>query len=226
MRKSVKKHYQHVASFVGLANLGWNEILLRDRFPLLVELEPLGEHRALLKRIDHEVEKRLPAVRELADVPALFFSRCKECSPETMRQVHSFALVRRVFDSLNFLTGTAALSAPGAQFTQFSLQVKKTENGSLARVHDPYEDFLIALEGCDLRRLLSCPVCRRFFVAFRLDQKACSRGCANRLRVSRFRKKQPEYLANRKFRKRTGLKAVRRGRHRITALHRGLIGDA
>ena len=43
-----------------------------------------------------------------------------------------------------------------------------------------------------------------------------------RLRVEKFRNKQSEYLANRKFRKRTGLKALRR---RIIALGEAIEPD-
>jgi hypothetical protein len=92
----------------------------------------------------------------------------------------------------------------------------------MLRVHDPYEDFLAVLSDCDLQRLRACPVCRRFFVAWRMDQTACNPRCANRLRVARFRQKQPQYSANRKFRKRTGLGAVRHGRHQLMELNQAL----
>jgi len=106
-----------------------------------------------------------------------------------------------------------------AQVSLISLQVIATESGEVARIHDKYEDFLTALDGRDLRRLRACPVCSRFFVAMRSDQKACRRACANNLRVRQFRKKQPEYVKNRKFRKKTGIPALRKGRNKLIALH-------
>jgi len=131
--------------------------------------------------------------------------------------------VRRVFDSLTFLVDARVNQMQGVCWTPVSLQTARTANGTVIRMHDSYEDFLATLDGRDLQRLRACPVCRRFFLALRLDQKACASGCANRLRVQRFRQKKDEYLSNRKFRTRTGLKAVRHGRNQLLALHRALI---
>jgi hypothetical protein len=111
----------------------------------------------------------------------------------------------------------------GTCWIPVSLQTSRTGNGTMSRIHDPYEDFLAALDGRDLKRLRACPVCRRYFLAMRLDQKACTSGCANRFRVQKFRQKKDEYLSNRKFRTRTGLTAVRHGRNQVLALHQALI---
>jgi hypothetical protein len=77
----------------------------------------------------------------------------------------------------------------------------------------PYEEFLAALVGRDLSRVRSWAACWRIFIALRSDQKACTPRCADRFRVEKFRGKQPEYLENRKFRRRTGLAPLRTGRH-------------
>jgi len=218
MRISVRKHYVLLNSFVGLANLGWNELVQHNSLPLVHELTP-DQHRGLLRRLDRAIASRYPAARPLAQVPPLFLPAWGRWPRARWREVHAYFLVRRVFDSIEFLSRGLELPKPGMLLTQLSLQVEPTQDRTIVRIHDPYEDFLRALDGKDLRRLRSCPVCRRFFVAWRSDQKSCNLRCANRLRVSKFRQKQPEYLAGRKFRKRTGLKAVRHVRHNIMDLH-------
>jgi hypothetical protein len=79
------------------------------------------------------------------------------------------------------------------------------------------------LDGCDLSKLKRCPVCSRPFMTKRKDQKGCSPRCANVERVRRSRKNAEEYEDNRKFRRRTGLQAIR-GRPRIdpVVLHEAL----
>ena len=218
MRISVRKHYALLNSFVGLANLGWNELVQHNSFPLADALKPDAEHRGLLRRIDGAIASRYPAVRPLAQVPPLFLPGWGRWPRARWRELHAYFLVRRVFDSLEFLSHRPKPPKTGMQLTQLSLQVEPARDHTIVRIHDPYEDFLHELEGKDLRRLKSCPVCRRFFVAWRFDQKSCNRRCANRLRVSKIRQKQPEYLAGRKFRKRTGLRAVRHRRDKIVDL--------
>jgi hypothetical protein len=138
------------------------------------------------------------------------------------RQLHAFALVRRVFDSLQFIVRDTGIDTVGAMPAGVLLQVERN-NGKILRVRDPYEDFLAALVDRDLSRVRFCPQCSCFFIALRSDQVGCNTRCANLLRVNKFRKKQTEYQENRKFRKRTGLTALQRGRHRTLALHETLI---
>lgn len=139
------------------------------------------------------------------------------------QRLHCYALVRKLFDSLLFLTSTSARPTTGTRQIPLTLQVSVGTEGSISRVRDPYEDFLAELTHAgDLRRLRSCPACRRFFVAWRHDQKACDRRCANLVRVNKFRQKNVEYAANRKFRKRAGLKAVRKGRQQLMRLTEAL----
>jgi hypothetical protein len=133
--------------------------------------------------------------------------------------------VRRVFDSLQFLLRDTGIATVGGTLVGVSLQVRR-ENGTILRVRDPYEDFLAALVGRDLGRVRFCAKCVRIFIAYRSDQKTCSTRCANRFRVEKFRRKQPEYEKNRMFRKRTGLAPLRKGRHRTIALHEALKTDA
>jgi len=222
MRKNVRKHYKRLARFVALANLGCDEILLRGDFPTLQQLKPEAEHLPLLCRISRAFNSRFRALQPSAEVPPLFFGSWLSCSAEVRQQLYNYALVRRVFDSLRFFTEALGSSKSGGQFTMLCLAIKAAKDGTMLRVRDPYEDFLTAVSECDLRRVRSCPMCRHFFVAWRIDQKACGTRCANQLRVARFRMKQPEYLANRKFRKRTGLTAVHNGRQKLIALHQAL----
>jgi hypothetical protein len=224
MRIGVKKHYKELAEFVRLANLAWGEILSGDEFPRFGELAPLAKHRELLKRIDRLLERSFPSIEPLSDLPPFFLPRWNQWPRSQWRQLHAFALVRRVFDSVLFLTRGTGIAPVGAMSATLLLQLRR-ENGTTVRVRDPYEDFLAALVGRDLSRVRSCAACGRFFIALRSDQKACNPRCANCFRVGKFRRKQPEYRENRKFRERTGLAALRKGRHRIMALHETLKSD-
>jgi hypothetical protein len=222
MRRSVRKHYSRLDRFVRVANLGWEELLKRDDFPTLDKLDLHGKHRALLTRIGQIFDRRFREIRPAGKVPLLYFPNWLTTSPAEWPQLHSYALVRRIFDSLHFLTSTISFPREGTQMVPVSLALAINPDGSVVRVPDPFEDFLTELGGCDLRRLRACPACKRFFVAWRFDQKACRPRCANLIRVHRFRQKKDEYAANRKFRQRTGLQAVRSRRNQLIRLHRDL----
>jgi hypothetical protein len=138
------------------------------------------------------VSVRCSSIQPLSEVPPFYLPRWNQCAPSHWRQVHGFALVRRVFDSLQFLLRDTGIATVGGTLVGVSLQVRR-ENGTILRVRDPYEDFLAALVGRDLGRVRFCAKCSRFFIAYRSDQKTCSTRCANRFRVEKFRRKQPEY---------------------------------
>jgi hypothetical protein len=71
-------------------------------------------------------------------------------------------------------------------------------DGLISRTMNFFHDqFLPALQGCDVRRIKVCPICNRLFVALRHDQPACSRKCANARRAREFRKRSKAYEANR-----------------------------
>src|ERR1700730_5169612 len=222
MRLSVRKHYAQLDQFVRAANLGWQEIFKYNHFPTLEELDPFGAHRDVLARIDRAFQSKFRKIRPLADVPLLIFPGWGSAAPADWQRLHCYALVRRLFDSLEFLTSRRPDTRSGTRQIPLALQVSVNPDGSLSRVRDAYEDFLAELSRADLRRLRSCPGCSRFFVAWRDDQKACGRRCANLVRVQRFRQKTPEYAANRRFRKRTGLDAVRHRRSQVIKLHNTL----
>lgn len=222
MARFARKHYKKLAEFAEIGNLAWKELSRYGEFPHLESLEPRTKHAELLDRIERTFNRRFAASRPSSDVPLLILPGWRECSIPVRRQLHIYALVRRIFDSLQFLTQAVNLKVPAANFSHICLQVGVTESDEVVRVHDKYEDFLTALEGQDLRRLKTCPICRHFFVAMRSDQKACRSACANNLRVRKFRKNQPEYLKNRRFRKKMGIPALRKGRNRLIALHDSL----
>jgi hypothetical protein len=223
MRKSIRKHYSQLNRYVRAANLGWDELDRYNEFPTLYQLDPYGKHRKLLDRIERAFRSKLRNIRPAAVVPLLNFPNWQLVVRSDWQRLHCYALVRRLFDTLPFLTRTSVYPTAGALQIQITLQVSVDKEGATSRVSDPFEVFLAELTNAgDLRRLGSCPACRRFFVAWRLDQKACSRPCANLMRVHKFRKKKEEYVANRKFRKRTGLQAPRQGRQRIVRLAEAL----
>ncbi len=172
-----------------MANLGWEE-LARGAFPLLAELRP-DAHRGLLQRMDRAFERRFRRLRPAAQLPPRFLPKWQEWPRTSWPQLLAYALVRRIFDSLTFLSGALERETPGAYFVQLSLQVGAATDGSLTRLHDPLEDFLKELDACELSRIRSCPICHRFLIAWRKDQKACSRRCANLLRVRKFRGNRP-----------------------------------
>ena len=127
-----------------------------------------------LRRIEHTVDRRFGFVELTGRVPALDFPDWKKHPTRVWRQLQAYAPVRRVFDSFNFLVNARENERRGACHVGLSLQTELAGDGTVLLVHDPYEDFLAALAGHDLKRLRSCPVCKHFFVALRSDQKACT----------------------------------------------------
>jgi hypothetical protein len=223
MRNSVRKGYSQLDKFVRVANLGWEAIFEDDDFPTLETLEPRGKNRRLLVRIERAFRSRFRKIRPAGDAPLLISPRWETSVRGEWQQLHRFALVRRVFDSLDFLTRKNPSSESGARQIPLTLQVSVDAHGAVSRVRDPFEDFLAALTECgDLGRLRSCPACQRFFVAWRNNKQTCGRRCATLIRVHRFRGKKDVYAANRRFRKRTGLNAPRHGRNRLLRLSESL----
>ena len=49
-----------------------------------------------------------------------------------------------------------------------------------------FEELYALLEGLDLTRIRECGSCKQLFWAWRKDQRACSKPCANRYRAARF----------------------------------------
>lgn len=74
------------------------------------------------------------------------------------------------------------------------------------------DQFLPALEHCDVRRIKLCPICDKLFFALRLDQQACSPKCSRAHRARQFRLRAKQYEKNRKENRRRKAKreALRR----------------
>lgn len=156
MRTSVRKRYAQLDQFVRAANLGRDEIPKHNVFPTLVELDPFEAHRKLLARIVRAFQSKFRKIIPPADVPLLMFPRWRSTAHADWRRLHCYALVRRLFDSLDFLTRRNPHLRSGTRQIPLALQVSVRADGSIARVRDPYEDFLAELSRADLRRLQSC----------------------------------------------------------------------
>jgi len=73
-------------------------------------------------------------------------------------------------------------------------------NGAVATCWvDPFQQFLLAIEGVEATRLRQCPVCKHFFFALRKDQKACSKPCNAVRRVRDWRANQAQHEYRRKL---------------------------
>jgi hypothetical protein len=155
MRISVRKHYAQHDQFVRAANLGWQEIFRRNDFPTLEKLDPLGAHRWLLARIDRAFQSKFRKIRPPADVPLLILPRWRSAALADWQRLHCYALVRRLFDSCDFLTRRSPHPRSGTRQIPLALQVSVNADGSISRVRDPYEDFLAELSRTGLRRVSS-----------------------------------------------------------------------
>jgi hypothetical protein len=76
------------------------------------------------------------------------------------------------------------------------------------------DQFLPALEQCDVRRIRVCPICDKLFFALRTDQQACSPKCSRPYRARQFRLRAKQYEQNRKKnrRRKAAREALRRKR--------------
>jgi hypothetical protein len=83
--------------------------------------------------------------------------------------------------------------------TPSARQLKVRQDGGVQQSGDVYDGFLALLEYVEVRRIRACPVCRKFYYAWRSDKEACSPGCCNRwsVRKSRAPEKTAQYKINR-----------------------------
>jgi hypothetical protein len=88
----------------------------------------------------------------------------------------------------------------GSLMSQFVI-LKDKDSRVRVSVFDPYKDFFLrALEGSEVSRHRECEICKNYFYAVRLNQRACSKRCNSVRRVRNWRGKQATYEQNRKFR--------------------------
>jgi hypothetical protein len=80
----------------------------------------------------------------------------------------------------------------------FSLGWKTDERGIITMKQG---DVSKAIVGVEAARIRLCPVCKRIFWAGRIDQPCCTRGCANVLRVRRYREAYLNQYKQQRYRK-------------------------
>jgi hypothetical protein len=136
MRRSVRKHYEKLARFVDVANLGWPEILENNNFPTLEELTSGRKHRALLQRIDRALRGSFPLLKIPDRVPPLFHQDWSKCPSSSWRRFHSYA--NRKFRAR---TGLKALHH-GRQQRLALHQAIQTETAGLAPEDPPLPGLL------------------------------------------------------------------------------------
>jgi hypothetical protein len=61
------------------------------------------------------------------------------------------------------------------------------------------DQFFAAIQGHDIRKFKRCPICEKFFIAWRIDKGACSPKCLALNRVRRHRERQSGYEEKRKL---------------------------
>jgi hypothetical protein len=61
------------------------------------------------------------------------------------------------------------------------------------------DQFFAAIQGHDIRKFKRCPICGKFFIAWRIDKGACSPKCLALNRVRRHRERQSVYEEKRKL---------------------------
>jgi hypothetical protein len=84
---------------------------------------------------------------------------------------------------------------------------------------DPFREFIRVLEGIEATRVRQCPICDRFFLAIRKDQKACSKRCNAVRRVRSWRANEEQHEYRRKLRG-AGLLGRRKKRRQSNARSR------
>ncbi len=171
----------------------------------------------LLHRFEHSGVPQEPSITGNLDLRLLF------TSDEEARRFH--ALVGAVASTLRGLVAAASpytLKAVG----DAPLMIRQlyenpaTSSSEVWMYHgvvttrwiDPFREFLGILDGIDVTRVRQCPICKHFFLAFRKDQKACSKRCNAVRRVRDWRANQEEHEYKRKLRGAGLLKRKRKKR--------------
>jgi hypothetical protein len=61
------------------------------------------------------------------------------------------------------------------------------------------DEFFAVIQGHDIQKFKRCPICGKFFIAWRIDKGACSPTCLALNRVRRHRERHPMYEETRKL---------------------------
>ncbi len=118
-----------------------------------------------------------------------------------VRMYRIFYSVRRAFESLvprddvqNARRRRIYLPPPATDTL-----IEVNQDATIGLGPDHYRDFLNDLTSSgDISRIRRCPICRKFYWAWRKDKGACSKGCLNNNRQRNHRLRQGKYEANRR----------------------------
>ena len=212
-----------LAKWVEIANLLPPEYLPQEWVP-----QPDSQYKTLLNELCRDFQKLQASRFGGQKIVAMRIEERKLGQLAPLGLYYHVIAIRlalgAIIDAHEKIKAGQPINHPGSDIGEFSLGSPSVTHyafispgSSIIVQEDLYGGFLADLNGCDLSPLKRCPVCSRPFLFRRKDQKACSPRCSNIERVRRSRKSAPTYATNRKFRKRTGLQAVR-GRPRLNAL--------
>ena len=175
---------------------------------------------ALLRRLEHSGILGESAITASLDMPLLHTNELEA------ERFHALACaVAKTLYGLIFATSPKTLRALGNEPLLIS---RRYQNPATSRSEvwmrrgviclqwfDPFREFLRALEGIEATRVRQCPICGRFFLVLRKDQKACSKRCNAVRRVRNWRANQEEHEYRRKLRS-AGLLRRRKRKRRST----------
>jgi len=106
----------------------------------------------------------------------------------------AYEFARRVADVIEWIAYDTSAPYPFADpfevYPGLPVYVMRASRGHLRLKQSPlqpfYDKFRTALETLDPSRIRLCDACKAVFWAYRKDQAACSKPCANRARVRRW----------------------------------------
>lgn len=158
----------------------------------------------LLSRFERSRVPQEPSITATLDL------RLLRTSEEEARRFHT--LVSEVAYTLRGLVAAASPDALEAAGDDPLMISRLYENPATSRSEvwmrhgvvttlwvDPFREFLRVLDGADVTRVRQCPICNHFFLAFRKDQKACSKRCNAVRRVRDWRANQEQHEYKRKL---------------------------
>lgn len=131
-----------------------------------------------------------------------------------VRRILAELVAAHLEDAADTAISLMALGAPTLSFTP------------AGRIHISADKalrlFSASFDGVDVDRIRRCPECGKFYYAARITKRACDLHLTL-MRVRRARGRRGKYEETRRFRKRTGLKAVKgKERERLTKLYQAI----
>jgi hypothetical protein len=192
-RISAVKHYARLIQLIAIANGEDKESITRHSIAMPVigpHFEPIGW--TTYTRTDARVQQIRDALRSLARARNLEKRELRY--PLTLPDAASARVVVKPDGTIRIVTTPVKIAGDTMNFFR--------------------DQFLPALERCDVRRIRLCPICDKLFFALRLDQQACSPKCSRPYRARQFRLRAKQYEKNRKEnrRRKAARPALRRKR--------------